>query len=336
MVARRTSDNEGEDTMPNYAIMRCKKISTGGGMAASMQHNFRERQTDNADPNLTHENEHLGAKNTNEAMGQIRQRLPEKRRKDAVLCVEYVMTASPEFFKTATPEQQKEFFDKSVAWLEEKYGKENVIVATIQRDELTPHLSAFVTPITKDGRLSAKEFIGNRGKMKADQTTYAKAVEHLGLVRGIEGSKAKHQRVKTHYTAVNKAYEGIPRVTPEELEPKRVKGNTIVTKIVGKTEKKEDVAERINKKIEQAVHPLTARMFEQRKSENDNKLVKSLKEQLDKMQSYFKGLNKDQMSNVLKKAFGFQKENEQEREQRKQQYLKQSKARSQSRGHSLD
>ena len=35
--------------------------------------------------------------------------LPEKRRKDAVLAVEYVMTASPEWWKEATPRQQAEF-----------------------------------------------------------------------------------------------------------------------------------------------------------------------------------------------------------------------------------
>ncbi|WP_250696867.1 plasmid recombination protein [Escherichia coli] len=33
-----------------------------------------------------------------EAMGKLRELLPEKRRKDAVLCVEYVMTASPEWW----------------------------------------------------------------------------------------------------------------------------------------------------------------------------------------------------------------------------------------------
>ena len=42
-------------------------------------------------------------------MGKLRELLPEKRRKDAVLAVEYVMTASPEWWKTASQQQQQAF-----------------------------------------------------------------------------------------------------------------------------------------------------------------------------------------------------------------------------------
>ncbi|WP_251033333.1 plasmid recombination protein, partial [Escherichia coli] len=42
---------------------------------------------------------------------------------------------------------------------EKKYGKDRVVAAVVHRDEATPHLSAFVVPLTQDGRLSAKEFI---------------------------------------------------------------------------------------------------------------------------------------------------------------------------------
>uniref|UniRef100_UPI002265EDA3 plasmid recombination protein n=1 Tax=Klebsiella michiganensis TaxID=1134687 RepID=UPI002265EDA3 len=37
-------------------------------------------------------------------------------------------------------------------WLAEKYGRENILVSSIHLDEKTPHMSAFVVPITKDGR----------------------------------------------------------------------------------------------------------------------------------------------------------------------------------------
>ena len=65
-------------------------------------------------------------------------------------------------------------------WLADKYGAENIIVASVHRDETSPHMTAFVTPITKDGRLSAKEFIGNKAQMQADQTTFAAAVRIWG------------------------------------------------------------------------------------------------------------------------------------------------------------
>ncbi|WP_308370368.1 plasmid recombination protein, partial [Serratia marcescens] len=79
-----------------------------------------------------------------------RERLPEKRRKDAVLAVEYVMTASPEWWNTASSDQQQGFFTRSGEWLADKYGADNIVTATVHRDELTPHLSAFVVPRTAD------------------------------------------------------------------------------------------------------------------------------------------------------------------------------------------
>ena len=151
-----------------YAIMRAKKLANMGSVAASMQHCYRERETHNADQERTPNNQHLGAQTTDEAMGKLRALLPEKRRKDAVLAVEYVMTASPEWFAQATPEQEKAFFQRSLQWLADKYGADRIVTASIHRDEATPHLSAFVVPLTQDKRLSAKEFIGSRDKMRVD------------------------------------------------------------------------------------------------------------------------------------------------------------------------
>jgi len=175
-------------------------LATMGSVAGSLQHCFRERETDNADADKTQQNEHKAASTTDEAMGKLRDLLPEKRRKDAVLAIEYVMTASPEWWQQATLEQQQVFFQRSRQWLADKYGSGNVIVETIHRDEISPHLSAFVVPLTKDGRLSAREFIGGRNKMTNDQTCYAASLADLGLSRGIEGSKTKHRTIKDFYS----------------------------------------------------------------------------------------------------------------------------------------
>ena len=60
-----------------------------------------------------------------------------------------------------------------------------------------PHLSAFVVPLTQDGRLSAKEFIGGRSKMREDQSTYAESVKKLGLERGIEEAVPRIEQFST-------------------------------------------------------------------------------------------------------------------------------------------
>ena len=206
------------------AIMRCKKLSSMGSVASSLQHCYRERETPNAVPERTPQNQHGKAKTTDEAMGRLRELLPAKRRKDAVLAVEYVMTASPEWWEKASKAQQLEFFNQSHKWLASKYGKDNVFVATIHRDETSPHLSAFVVPLTKDGRLSAKEFIGNRTQMTADQTSFAEAVRHLGLERGVEGSKARHTSISEYYQRVGSQTPKTPAIdVPEPSMGDRLK-----------------------------------------------------------------------------------------------------------------
>lgn len=190
------------------AIMRCDKLAYMGNVAASLQHCFRERETHNANSKRTHLNVHTAADSVDAAMGRLRALLPPKRRKDAVLAVEYMMSASPEWWKSASQVQQKDFFVQARDWIVEKYGADRVIVSTEHHDETTPHLSVFVVPLTQDGRLSAKEFVGNRQKLTADQTSFAKKVGHLGLERGVEGSKATHSSISAYY-------EGVRRATPK-------------------------------------------------------------------------------------------------------------------------
>lgn len=243
--------------MAAYAIMRCKKLAKMGNVAASLKHAFRERDTPNADASRTPDNEHMAATSTDAAMGKLRDRLPEKRRKDAVLCVEYVMTASPEWWKSASSQQQAEFFDRSRKWLADKYGAENILVASVHRDETSPHMTAFVVPKTKDGRLSAKEFIGNKAQMTRDQTTFAAAVRDLGLTRGIEGSKARHQTIRAFYEALEHGPSHVT-IEPSAVEPRVLEKAGMLDKLRGRGDLVEDsdmVATRITKAVRQGYEP---------------------------------------------------------------------------------
>jgi len=159
--------------------------------------------------------------------------------------VEYVMTASPEWFDKVTSEQEKAFFQQSLQWLTDKYGADRIVTASIHRDESTPHLSAFVVPLTQDKRLSAKEFIGSRDKMRADQTTYAACVAELGLERGIEGSKATHQTIQQHYAAVERGVKPLATITPKAVEPRVLRKGLFSSDV----ETAEAVAERLTKAV---------------------------------------------------------------------------------------
>lgn len=318
-----------------FAIMRAKKLNSMGGVAASLQHCYRERNTPNADDSRTAENDHRAAQSTDEAMGKLRELLPEKRRKDAVLMVEYVMTASPEWWTEATSEQQADFFDQAHKWLAEKYGADRIVTATIHRDETSPHLSAFVVPLTADGRLSAKDFIGNRSKMTADQTSFAKAVQHLGLERGIERSRATHTSIKQHYAAIEKGTKSMVTISPEALEPRAYKRETIAEKLRLSTrvESNEAIAERLSRDVNEGFAGTVANAAQSvqnaRRAKEMKKTMLDQHKKLKTLQEPFKGLSRDQVKSVLALAMKMQQENEVAKAAKLQRQKEQQQERSQ-------
>lgn len=82
-----------------YAIIRAKKLKTMGAVSRSAQHTFRMQPTPNANPALTGRNRTVGVKGSEQILAALVWTLPKKRRKDAVLAIEYLVTASPEAFK---------------------------------------------------------------------------------------------------------------------------------------------------------------------------------------------------------------------------------------------
>lgn len=109
-------------------------------------------------------------------------------RKDAVRCCSFMISASPEFFEKLSPEREKEFFKSNLAFLQERYGKENVMYASVHKDETTPHMHVGLVPITKEKKLSAKQ-IFNKVEMKQLQEAIGKHNEKFGLLRGEPSGK---------------------------------------------------------------------------------------------------------------------------------------------------
>lgn len=221
----------------NYAILRTAKLKTMGNIGSSLAHSYRTIETPNADPNLTPKNHHTVA--TPEAVKQaIKDRLPEKRRSDAVLCIEYLLTASPEWEGWGTS-KETDFFKRSAQWLMDKHGEENIAGMSVHRDISTPHLVAYVIPIDQKGKLNCKNFLGGRVKLNQMQTDFAKTVADLGLTRGKEGSKAKHTSIKKYYHDINHARDfSITTVSPkpELFESKASYGEKVTAAVIEQVE----------------------------------------------------------------------------------------------------
>ena len=200
----------------SFAIYRTAKLKSMGEIGGSLSHTYRTRNTPNADESRIHLNEH-SLETYNSCFEAIKNSIPEKRRKNAVLTIEHLITASPDWSGWNT-EKETEFFNKSLEFVKKKYGSENVIAHSIHRDETTPHLIVYVTPIDEKGGLNAKKWLGGRAKLSQTQTDFANEVKSLGLERGLENSKARHKTLKKYYAVVN---EPTPKLEEKkyEIEP---------------------------------------------------------------------------------------------------------------------
>lgn len=246
-----------------YAILRTEKLKTMGNIGGSLAHNYRTRDTPNAVPERLHLNTHDMA-SADEVKAAIVARLPEKRRSDAVLCVEYFIGASPDYFTGADPKGER-YFATAVEWLKERHGAENVVATSVHHDETSPHLVAYVVPLDQDGKLNAKAFLGGRAKLTAMQTDFAQAVGRHGLERGIEGSKAKHQSIREYYAKVNQAEAAeLPKITPADLKPVKTQGEGLLgrMRLQSYLETPEGIADRLNAKVVEATKAYRAKAAE--------------------------------------------------------------------------
>lgn len=200
-------------------ILRVTKLKSAGGVSGYARHNTRERETPNADAKKRKENTHLvGPDKADQVMSVWRDRVSkdENPRKNAVVALDYMVHASP---TALTPEAREKYLKDALAWIIKRHGKENVVQATIHRDERTPaHLHVIVVPLHRhEGRrnngkmkLNAGHWTDGRKKLSEMQTEFHKEVGlKYGLERGLMGSKAKHQEVKRFYALVAEPFRGI-------------------------------------------------------------------------------------------------------------------------------
>lgn len=108
-----------------------------------------------------------------------------KTRSNSVVALDAIYTASGDFFKGKSNEENDQFFRDCLEFHQRKFG--HVISAVIHYDETTPHLHILSVPLTQDGRLSAREIVGNRANLSRMQTEFFEQVGRgYGLERGVQ------------------------------------------------------------------------------------------------------------------------------------------------------
>lgn len=141
-------------------------------------------------------------------------------RKDAVKYSTHILTGSHEDMKRieANPEELKKWVQANLKFASEEFGKENIVRFVLHRDEKTPHLHVVTVNLTKDGRLSAKEILGNPKAMQERQDRYAEQMKSFGLERGLKNTGIDHEDAKAFYARMKQSVES---GKVEDLEAKR-------------------------------------------------------------------------------------------------------------------
>jgi hypothetical protein len=275
----------------HFAILRTAKLKSFGNVGGSLSHTYRTRETENADPSRSEENEH-SHNSPGEVMQALRDRLPEKRRKDAVIGLEYFVGASPEWFEGKTRDQQNAYLLGALDWLQKRHGKENVVGWSIHRDETSPHLVAYVVPMTDRGTLNAKQWTGGAAALSKMQTDFARDVgARNGLQRGIEGSKAHHQTIKSFYAQIDQPSQHVS-ISPETTQPKVLKKGFITNEY----ESPEMVAQRVTAAVQKAYSPAVENAklaaSERRRADEMARTAKSLEREKKEAVERLKALQK--------------------------------------------
>lgn len=193
-----------------FAVIHAQKGPASGGSRLGA-HIDRKFIPENANPDLVHLNEHY-IKSDNTMNRDIKDRIEKvgcKVRSNSVKSVNIILSGSHERMKEIEkdPELLKNWVKDNAQFVKNRYGVDNVMRFSLHRDERTPHIHCVITPITKDGRLSAREIVGNKKDLQQLQDDYAEAMKKYSLHRGLKGSKAKHYEVSEYYARIKDPVE---------------------------------------------------------------------------------------------------------------------------------
>ncbi len=213
-----------------YGIIRVAKIKSKGDMRGEQIHTNRERIS-RTNPDINYEKtpenknyifcEDFG-KRFDERIKELQNAGTQKKvRSDAVLMMSGICTASHNFFDNKKKTEQ--YFDDVVDFLKDKYGKKNLVSATVHYDERTPHLHFYIIP-EKEGRLCAKKMFGKQDLINLQDEFFTKVSSKYGLERGEKNSNKKHlstqdfKKINNEANNLEKKLEKTEKIIEEKKE----------------------------------------------------------------------------------------------------------------------
>ena len=134
-----------------------------------------------------------------------------------VKCLEFVLTASPQFFKNASEKKIQEWRNSQMEFLKSEFGN-SVLNVVEHNDETTKHIQCIILADKKKihkyknqkGEFFKEKHCISPGDfdpqfLRGLQDRYAEKNKKFDLVRGLRNSKATHRTLKEFYYAVEVA-----------------------------------------------------------------------------------------------------------------------------------
>lgn len=204
----------------NYFIFRTGKLKSHQDVVNVLkeQHRADDYESHRADKTQSHKNEYSA--NYQRAIETFDELLPKKRRKNAVVGLNFVVSTSQEF---KSEFEESAFYGQAINYISQNFGR--VVGWAIHRDETSTHLQCVTIPLV-DGKLNARELLGgDKHRMSAIQTDfYNKVGKEFGLKRGkdVAETKAVHKTVEQKHREQEKALaEREKRLSEREKELNR-------------------------------------------------------------------------------------------------------------------
>jgi hypothetical protein len=227
----------------SYSIVRVAKVKGKTNTTGVQKHVQRENERyENRDieHDKTYLNYDLVNKNKvdfNEKIDAIIEQNYNGKRKirtDAIKHIDGVITSDSEFFENKSPDDIRAFFSDAKDFLDKEYGESNLVYATVHMDEKTPHMHFGAVPLTEDGRLSAREVIGNKKSLTKFQDRFNEHVNNKGhdLERGVSRHKtdAQHKHAEKYKNDM-KRLKAQKDETKQALSKVKQNGRTEVEKL---------------------------------------------------------------------------------------------------------
>lgn len=210
-----------------FAVLHIQKPK--GNDARTTAHIERTVQPGNADPERKELNKEFvtfadGVENRTQAIQHRIENagITRKIRENQVRALQVMLSGTPEDMqRIQNTGNLDEWCRDNIEWLQDTFGKDNVVSAVLHMDEKTPHIHATVVPIVSGERRKAKQEENNgkkkyrkkpkdtvrlcaddvmtRDNLERFQDTYAEKMKRYGLERGIKGSDARHISTPQYY-----------------------------------------------------------------------------------------------------------------------------------------